>query len=64
MGVAGQLVGGTLDDAGAALPTVVTAMPLPRSMNELPSTSTITPPPAAAAYTGAPFAGSAARAPR
>ena len=25
---------------GAALPTVVTAMPLPRSMNELPSTST------------------------
>ena len=31
---------------GAALPTVVTAMPEPRSMSELPSTSTRTPPPA------------------
>jgi len=34
---------------GSALPTLVTAMPEPRSMSELPSTSTMTPPPAAAA---------------
>jgi hypothetical protein len=34
---------------GALLPTVVTAMPEPKSMSELPSTSTMTPPPAAAA---------------
>ena len=32
---------------GALLPTVVTAMPEPKSMRELPSTSTMTPPPAA-----------------
>ena len=31
---------------GALLPTVVTAMPEPRSISELPSTSTTTPPPA------------------
>ena len=30
--------------SGAELPTLVTAMPDPRSMNELPSTSTRTPP--------------------
>ena len=29
------------------MPTVVTAMPEPKSMSELPSTSTMTPPPAA-----------------
>ena len=38
--------------SGALLPTLVTAMPLARSISELPSTSTITPPPAAATYTG------------
>ena len=32
---------------GAELPTLVTAMPEPRSISELPSTSTTTPPPAA-----------------
>ena len=32
---------------GLALPTVVTAMPDPKSISELPSTSTTTPPPAA-----------------
>jgi hypothetical protein len=32
---------------GALLPTVVTAMPEPKSIRELPSTSTMTPPPAA-----------------
>src|SRR3954467_15041219 len=32
--------------AGAALPTLTTAIPEPRSMSELPSTSTSTPPPA------------------
>ena len=37
---------------GAALPTVVTAIPEPKSINELPSTSTTTPPPAATANTG------------
>ena len=37
---------------GAALPTVVTAMPEPRSISELPSTSSIMPPPARATYTG------------
>jgi hypothetical protein len=30
--------------SGAAWPTLVTAMPEPRSMKELPSTSTTTPP--------------------
>src|SRR5690606_30210970 len=38
---------------GCALPTVVTAMPAPRSMSELPSASTTTPPPAATAWMGA-----------
>src|SRR5687768_8106484 len=38
--------------AGAALPTLVTAIPEPRSMNELPSTSTSTPPPARSTKTG------------
>jgi hypothetical protein len=38
--------------AGAEAPTLVTAIPEARSMNELPSTSTSTPPPAAAAKTG------------
>ena len=37
---------------GALLPTVVTAIPEPRSMSELPSTSRRTPPPAAATNTG------------
>src|ERR1700712_1509898 len=37
---------------GAALPTELTAMPEPRSINELPSMSTMTPPPASAVYTG------------
>jgi hypothetical protein len=37
---------------GWALPTLVTAMPLPRSMSELPSASTTTPPPAATASIG------------
>ncbi len=37
---------------GAALPTLTTAMPEPRSMRLLPSTSTITPPPAAVTKTG------------
>jgi hypothetical protein len=37
---------------GFALPTPVTAMPEPRSMSELPSASTITPPPAATTEMG------------
>src|SRR3954447_17291206 len=37
---------------GAALPTVVTAMPDPRSIRVLPSVSRITPPPAASTKTG------------
>src|SRR5690349_8269969 len=37
---------------GAALPTLVTAMPEPRSISELPSTSTRTPPPARSTKTG------------
>ena len=37
---------------GAALPTLTTAMPEPRSISELPSTSTRTPPPAATTNTG------------
>src|SRR3954452_24679866 len=37
---------------GAALPTVVTAMPEPRSIRELPSTSRRMPPPAASTKTG------------
>ena len=37
---------------GCALPRVVTAMPAPRSMSELPSASTTTPPPAATAWIG------------
>ena len=35
--------------AGLDAPTVVTAMPEPRSMSELPSASTITPPSASTA---------------
>ena len=38
--------------AGAALPTETTAMPEPRSISELPSASTSTPPPAASMNTG------------
>ncbi len=38
--------------AGAAFPTVVTAMPEPRSIRELPSASRSTPPPAASMNTG------------
>ena len=34
--------------SGALLPTLVTAIPLAMSISELPSTSTTTPPPAAA----------------
>ena len=41
-----------LTTSGAALPTVVTAMPEPRSISELPSTSWSTPPPAAVTKTG------------
>src|ERR1044072_3694365 len=37
---------------GAALPTVVTAMPEPRSISVLPSVSRMTPPPAASTNTG------------
>ena len=37
---------------GDALPMVVTAMPEPRSISRLPSTSSTMPPPARAAYTG------------
>jgi hypothetical protein len=37
---------------GAALPTLVTAMPDPKSISELPSTSTRTPPPARSMNTG------------
>ncbi len=37
---------------GWALPTFVTAIPEPRSISELPSTSMITPPPARSANTG------------
>src|SRR5689334_15848815 len=38
--------------AGAALPTLTTAMPEPRSIRELPSMSTRTPPPARSTYSG------------
>ena len=38
--------------SGALLPTLVTAMPEPRSMSELPSASMSTPPPAAVMNTG------------
>ena len=38
--------------ASAALPTVTTAMPEPKSISELPSTSTTTPPPARSTNTG------------
>ena len=38
--------------AGAALPTLVTAMPEPKSISELPSASTTTPPPARVTKTG------------
>src|SRR5215475_2226484 len=38
--------------SSALLPTEVTAMPDPKSMSELPSTSTTTPPPAADTNTG------------
>src|SRR4051812_15819011 len=38
--------------AGAALPTLTTAMPEPRSISELPSTSTSTPPPARSTNSG------------
>ena len=37
---------------GAALPTLVTAMPEPKSISELPSTSSMTPPPARVTKTG------------
>jgi hypothetical protein len=37
---------------GDALPIVVTAIPEPRSMRRLPSTSSTMPPPARAVYTG------------
>src|ERR671928_64882 len=37
---------------GAALPTLTTAIPAPRSISELPSTSTSTPPPARSMNTG------------
>ena len=37
---------------GALLPTVVTAMPDPRSIRQLPSTSTTMPPPARTPNTG------------
>ena len=36
----------------ALLPTPVTAIPEPKSISELPSASTITPPPAAVTKTG------------
>ncbi len=38
--------------ASAELPTLTTAMPAPRSISELPSTSTSTPPPARSMKTG------------
>ena len=41
-----------LGDGRMDAPTLVTAMPEPRSIRELPSTSTTTPPSASAAYTG------------
>ena len=41
-----------LTTRSALLPTEVTAMPEPKSMSELPSTSTRTPPPAAVTKTG------------
>ena len=41
-----------LTTASAALPTDVTAMPEPKSISELPSASSITPPPAAVMKTG------------
>src|SRR3954469_19724163 len=37
---------------GAALPTLTTAIPEPRSISELPSTSTSTPPPARSTNSG------------
>ena len=37
---------------GAALPTETTAIPAPKSIRELPSASTITPPPASVTNTG------------
>ena len=37
---------------GAALPTETTAIPDPKSIRELPSASTITPPPASVTNTG------------
>src|ERR1700685_3831489 len=37
---------------GAALPTETTAIPAPKSMRELPSASTMTPPPASVTNTG------------
>src|SRR6476620_2507822 len=40
--------------AEALLPTVVTAMPEPKSMRWLPSTSTMIPPPARSTYAGSP----------
>ena len=41
-----------LTTASAALPTDATAMPEPKSISELPSASSITPPPAAVMKTG------------
>ena len=46
------LLGEPLDDRGAALPTLVTAMPEPKSMSRLPSTSTRSAPSAWSTYTG------------
>ena len=40
------------DTRGAALPTETTAIPEPKSIRELPSASTITPPPASVTNTG------------
>jgi hypothetical protein len=40
------------DTRGAALPTETTAIPDPKSIRELPSASTITPPPASVTNTG------------
>ena len=37
---------------GAALPTETTAIPAPKSIRELPSASTMTPPPASVTNTG------------
>ena len=41
-----------LTTSSALLPTEVTAMPEPKSISELPSTSTTIPPPAAVTKTG------------